>query len=532
MLPMLSYPPRELWPEKIYDLPELAYPKALNACYELIDANLALGRGSAPAIYFADSVVTYDQLATDVMKIAGALRQRGVSAGDCVVLRLLNRPHFVAAFLALLRIGAVAVPTGPLLRHREINAIIESAEPMLVISETDLWDELGRMDRSSMSYVNIQELRDGPPLRECTPTAQDTLAVLLYTSGSTGAPKGCMHSHADLLAVCDTYARYILQPSPSDRFGGHPTMAFGFGLVSLLLLPLRFGASTVLLDHFTPETMIQTIRDSKVTIAFCVPISLRMMMKQSAELRDELRSLRFVVNSGETLPASVYRAWCASTGIEILDGLGSTEMLYIFISSRAGRSRPGATGETVPGYKALVVDEKTMRPLPDGQPGLLAVKGPTGCRYLNLTDHQQKYVRQGWNIPGDIYIRDSDGFFRYQCRNDDMIICGGINIAGLEIESVLLEHPSVLEAAVVASPDELHGMVPKAFVVVHTLHQASDNLKKELQDFVREELARYKYPRKIEFVAELPKTSTGKIRRTELRRAEFQNDGRDRENPA
>jgi 2-aminobenzoate-CoA ligase len=518
---MLSYPPRELWPEKIYDLPELAYPKSLNACYELIDANLALGRGSAPAIYFADSVVTYDQLATDVMKIAGALRQRGVSAGDCVVLRLLNRPHFVAAFLALLRIGAVAVPTGPLLRHREINAIIESAQPMLVISETDLWDELGRVSRSSMSYVNIQELRDGPPLRECTPTAQDTLAVLLYTSGSTGAPKGCMHSHVDLLAVCDAYARHILQPSPADRFGGHPTMAFGYGLVSLLLLPLRFGASTVLLDRFTPEMMIQSIRNNKVTIAFCVPASVRRMMKQSTELPAELRSLRFVVSSGETLPAAVYREWLASTGIEILDGFGSTEMLYIFISSRAGRSRPGATGETVPGYKALVVDEKTMQPVSDGQPGLLAVKGPTGCRYLNQTDNQQKYVRQGWNIPGDIYIRDSDGFFRYQGRNDDMIICGGINIAGLEIESVLLEHPSVLEAAVVASPDEMHGMVPKAFVVVHDQRQASDHLKKELQDFVRQELAPYKYPRKIEFVPELPKTSTGKIRRTELRRAEF-----------
>src|SRR5215475_9107268 len=416
---MLSYPPRELWPEKIYDLPELAYPNTLNACHELLDANLALGRGSAPAIYFADSVITYNQLANEVMKVAGALRQRGISPGDCVVIRLLNRPHFVTAFLALIRIGAVAVPTAPLLRHREISAIIDSADPMLVISETDLWDELERMGRSSLSCVNIRELQNGPPLEECTPTAQDDPAVLLYTSGSTGVPKGCMHSHADLLAICDTYGRHILEPSPADRFGGHPTMAFGFGLGALLLLPFRFGASTVLLDHFTPEKMIQSIRNNKVTIAFCVPISLRMMMKQSADLRDELRSLKFVVNSGETLPASVYRTWRASTGIEILD-------------------------------------EKTMQPVPDGQPGLLAVKGPTGCRYLHLKNDQQKYVRQGWNIPGDMYVRDSDGFFHYQCRNDDMIVCGGISIAGLEIESVLLEHPSVLEAAVVASPDELH----------------------------------------------------------------------------
>src|SRR5215470_5056957 len=305
MLPMLSYPSRELWPEKTCDLPELAYPQTLNACYELIDRNLAFGRGAAPAIYFSDSVITYNQLATDVMKLAGALRQRGVSPGDCVVIRLLNRPHFVAVFLALLRIGAVAVPTAPLLRHREINAIIDSADPMLVISETDLWDELGRVGRSSLSCVNIQELQDGPPLRECAPTAQDTPAVLLYTSGSTGVPKGCMHSHADLLAVCDTYARYVLEPSPADRFGGHPTMAFGYGLGALLLLPLRFGASTVLLEHFTPEMMIQSIRNNKVTIAFCVPASLRRMMIQSTDLRNELRSLRFVVSSGETLPASV-----------------------------------------------------------------------------------------------------------------------------------------------------------------------------------------------------------------------------------
>src|SRR5262249_32194132 len=218
-------------------------------------------------------------------------------------------------------------------------------------------------------------------------------------------------------------------------------MACGYGLGALLLLPLRFGASTVLLEHFTPEKMIQSIRNNKVTIAFCVPISLRMMMKESAELRDELRSLRFVVNSGETLPASVYRTWRASTGIEILDGLGSTEMLYIFISSRPSRSRPGATRKTVPSYIAQVVDEKTMQPVPNGQPRLLTVKGPTKCRYLHLKNDQQKYVRQGWNIPGDIYVRDGDGFFRYQCRNDDMIICGGVNIAWLEIENWFVQQP-------------------------------------------------------------------------------------------
>src|SRR6185503_10661174 len=298
----------------------------------------------------------------------------------------------------------------------------------------------------------------------------------------TGVPKGCMHSHADLLATCDSYARYILEPTPADRFGGHPTMAFAYGLGGLLLFPLRFGASTVLLDRFTPEAMIDSIRTNKVTIAFCAPISLRMMLKQqqSPDLKGACSSLRLMISAGETLPSTVYRAWRESTGVEVLDGLGSTEMLHIFISSQRGRSRSGSTGEVVPGYQALVLDEKSMLPVPDGEPGLLAVKGPTGCRYLRMTFRQQSYVRQGWNIPGDVYIRDADGFFHYQCRNDDIIICGGINIAAPEIEGVLLEHPAVLEAAVVGSPDEFHGMVPKAFIVLQSTHRPSEELKKEL----------------------------------------------------
>jgi 2-aminobenzoate-CoA ligase len=299
-------------------------------------------------------------------------------------------------------------------------------------------------------------------------------------------------------------------------------MAFAYGLGGLLLFPLRFGASTVLLDRFTPEGMIESIRKFNVTVAFCAPISLRLMMRQQpTSLKDAFASVRLVISAGETLPASVHRAWREATGVEVLDGLGSSEMLHIFISSRAGDSRPGATGQVVPGYEAIVLDEKTMEPVPDGQPGLLAVKGPTGCRYLRMTNRQQSYVRDGWNVPGDIYIRDSEGFFHYQCRNDDIIICGGINIASSEIESVMLEHPAVFEVAVVASPDDMRGMVPKAFVVLHGSHKPSDALKKELQDFVRGELAPYKFPRKIEFLGELPKTSTGKIQKTDLRRREF-----------
>ncbi len=519
---MLKYPPRKLWPEKVYSLPELAYPDTLNACHELLDRNLDEGRGSSPAIYFKDSVVTYSELHHQVMNIAGALRRRGIQPGDRVVLRLLNRPHFISTLLALLRIGAVAVPTPPLIRAREISGIFESSDPSLLVAETELWEEVEKLDTRSVPSLNVESLCEDAPYRECDPTAKDDLAVLLYTSGSTGVPKGCMHSHADLLAIADSYARYILEPAPADRFGGHPTMAFAYGLGALLVFPLRFGASTVLLDRFTPEAMIESIRDCKVTLTFCSPLSLRLMMKEGMDLKGSLSSLRLAISAGETLPASVYRSWRDLAGVEVLDGLGSTEMLHIFISARRGRSRPGATGEVVPGYEAAVIDEKSMKPVPDGTQGLLAVKGPTGCRYLQSIYPQQNYVRGGWNVPGDVYIRDSEGFFHYQCRNDDIIVCGGINIAGPELEGVLAEHPAVSEVAVVASPDELRGMVPKAFVVVRASYTPSEALKKELQDFVQRELAPYKYPRKLEFVRELPKTSTGKIRRTELRRAEFQ----------
>ncbi|MBI4475249.1 MAG: AMP-binding protein, partial [Acidobacteria bacterium] len=365
---MLSYPPRELWPEKIYSLPELAYPEKLNACEVLLDKNVEAGRGSSPAIFFGGQVITYAELLDEVIWLAGTLEQRGIHRGDRVILRLLNRPHFISIWLALLRLGAVVVATPPLIKAREILAIIDSCKPALLLSEPDLWDEVAKlgsalgghrpplqMETLSVGAVREAQARqraassDGRPIpassRRVRETGRDDLAIISYTSGSTGVPKGCMHSHADLLATTDTYARCVLKPTPDDRFGGHPTMAFVYGLGGLLLFPFRFGASTVLLDRFTPEALVETIHRHKVTIAFCAPTSLRMMMRQGEALRAAVASLRAVVTAGETLPASVYDAWKELTGVEPLDGLGSTEMLHIFISSFPGRSRAGATGE-------------------------------------------------------------------------------------------------------------------------------------------------------------------------------------------
>jgi len=520
-----SYPARELWPERIYTLPELAYPETLNLCHELLDKHVTDGYGSSAAIHFRDSTTSYQQLLDEVARLATVLKKSGIQPMDRVVLRLLNRPHFISIWLALVRIGAVVVATPPPIKVRELNAIVESSQALLLISEQELWEEVEKLNPATVRSIGVQELRDraveAAPSFDIAPTSKDTLAIIGYTSGSTGTPKGCMHAHGDLLSTTDTYARHILRPTRDDRFGGHPTLAFAYGLGGLLLFPMRFGASSVLLDRFTPEALAETIHSKKVTIAFCAPTSLRMMMKNCPDLKSSVASLRCIISAGETLPASVYDSWMKTTDVEVLDGIGTTEVMHIFISNRVGRSRPGATGEVVPGYEARIVDEQTMQTLPDGQLGLLAVRGPTGCRYLNLPDRQRQYVRDGWNLPGDIYSRDAEGFFHYQCRNDDLIICGGNNVAGPEIEGVLLEHPAVAEVAVVASPDELRGMVPKAFIVLRPGVEPGDSLKSEMQQKVQAELASYKCPRKIEFVMELPKTATGKIRRTELRRSEF-----------
>jgi 2-aminobenzoate-CoA ligase len=541
-----SLPPRESWPDLVFSLPEFDYPPTLNVAAALVDTHVDNGRGGDRAVIFEGAALSYRELQRRVNSIGRALVRLGVSPGDRVAMRLPNRPMFVATWLAVQKIGAVGVSTMPMLRARELAYIVNDSGAKVFVCAADFLEELARA-RASFDHA-VAIVATAPPgetaskpdgadasLEELAaaesdalephPTPRDALALIAYTSGSTGVPKGTTHSPTDILASADGYARHILNPQRSDVFGGHPTLAFTFGLGGLLVFPFRFGAATALLDRYTPERLVALVERDRVTILFCAATTYRMLLQDPAlETTHDLRSLRLCVSAGEPLPAAVCEEWQRRTGVTILDGLGSTEMFHIFVSARPGGVRPGATGLAVPGYVAKVVDDH-LNEVPRGTPGLLAVKGPTGCRYWRKPDRQRDYVRGGWNLPGDVYVQDADGYFWYQCRNDDLIICGGYNIAGPEVENVLLEHPAVLETAVVASPDRVRGFIPKAFVVLKPGTSAGEALVTELQEHVKRELAPYKYPREVEFVDALPRTETGKIRRVELRERERQRKG-------
>ena len=532
-------PPRDLWPDLVFTRPEFTYPDTLNAATELLDVHVADGRGNDPAVLFEDERISYAELQRMTNRIGDALCRLGVVPGNRVALRLPNRPAFVAAWLAIQKIGAVGVATMPMLRARELSYIVNDCGATVFLCAGDLLDELIHAQSAFDHPVIVIGARPGSPTASVHhwlddlmagatdhldpyATRRGDLALIAYTSGSTGVPKGTTHSPTDILAAADGYARSVLRPTRADVFGGHPTLAFTFGLGGLLVFPLRAGAATVLMDTFSPALLLDAIARHRVTLLFCAATTYRILLQDpNLETAYDLSSLRLCVSAGETLPATVFEEWHRRTGVEILDGLGSTEMFHVFISARPGSVRPGATGTPVPGYEAKVVDD-LFNEVPRGTPGLLAVKGPTGCRYWRKPERQREYVRHGWNVTGDVYIRDEDGYFWYQCRNDDLIICGGYNIAGPEVESVLLEHPAVLESAVVASPDQVRGFVPKAFVVLKPTAQPSAELVAALQAHVKRELAPYKYPREIEFLSELPRTETGKIRRVELRERERQ----------
>lgn len=520
-------PESSLWPELRFDLPELRYPDRLNCAVSLLDEVIDTFGPDRTCLRTIDAEWSYGQLRDTSAQIARLLTERyGIVPGNRVLLRGPNTLWLVAAWFGVLRAGAVAVTTMPLLRTEELRSLIELTEPALAICDHRFRTELDPLGMTTIGYgaedeqdLSAQASRmpaDFTPVH----TAADDVALLAPTSGTTGTPKVTMHFHRDVLANADTFARHILKPRADDLFTGTPPIGFTFGLGGLVVFPLRFGASTLLLEQADPRRLAEIVAEQGVTVLFTAPTAYKAML--AAEQSERLRGLRRCVSAGETLGEPLWREFRARTGIRIIDGIGATEMLHIFVSAAEDDIRPGATGKAVPGFQVTILDEDGQ-PLPDGQAGRLAVKGPTGCRYL--ADHRQtNYVRDGWNITGDIYLRDPDGYFWYQARSDDMIISSGYNIAAPEVEQALLRHPDVADAAVIGVPDEQRGAIVKAFVVLaeHSLAECGqpDPAKaEELQQHVKHAIAPYKYPRRIEFLTELPRTSTGKLQRHLLREA-------------
>jgi 2-aminobenzoate-CoA ligase len=514
-------PARSDWPKRAFSLPELSYPDQLNAAAELLDVHTETGLGDRPALYFEDRVLTFAQLRDQVDALGRGLLALGVEKGDRVLLRLNNSPELTVSWLASLKVGAVVVATLPLLRLRELEAVTEDCHPRVMITSPDLTGglepALSAFERVLISGDSLASLvRDHRGPLEPAPTRRSDVALIAYTSGSTGIPKGCAHFHEDVLAIADTYARHILKPTPEDVFSGHPTMAFTYGLGGLLIFPYRFGASAVLSGRFSPEEMLAVLDRYGATISFCGPTAYHLMLNASTEQR--LDRLRLSASGGEPLAPVVFNAWKERFGVEIVEGIGATEMLHNFLSNRSGQARPGSCGGPVPGYEVRVVDADDNEVAP-GVAGLLAVAGPTGCRYWNRPELQRTYVRAGWNYPGDIFVRDEDGYFWHQCRTDDLISSAGYKIAPPQVEKALLEHPAVAEAAVVGCPDSIRGQRVKAFLVLREPYHPTSSLSEEIQLFVKEKIAPYKSPKDVEFVDQLPRTGTGKVQRFKLRRS-------------
>jgi len=521
-----NLPPETQWPDFVFSLPELQYPERFNCVTELVDRWVAAGRGGEPCLLSIAENLSYAELAERVNRIANVLtRDLRLVPGDRVLLRAPNNPMMVAAYLAVIKAGGVVVATMPLLRAKEIGYPLAKAKIRFALCDARLAEEMEKAKAAAPALERVvywgrgsdtlDKMMDEPGYEAFTAcdTARDDVCLIGFTSGTTGEPKGTMHFHRDILATCDTYGRHVLRPTASDRFIGSPPIAFTFGLGGLVLFPLRVGASSVLLERATPDDVVTAIALWQPTIVFTAPTAYRAMLAKVGQ--HDISSLRKCVSAGETLPKATFDAWQAATGLKIMDGIGATEMLHIFIGSPEGDLRPGATGRVVSGYEAKVIDE-SGREVKPGTIGRLAVRGPTGCRYL-ADERQRKYVENGWNITGDTYVMDDDGFFWYQARSDDMIISSGYNIAGPEVEAALLEHPAVAECGVVSAPDAERGQIVKAYVVLHAGQTGDASLTRTLQEHVKATIAPYKYPRAIEYVTTLPRTETGKLQRFALR---------------
>jgi 2-aminobenzoate-CoA ligase len=525
-----SLPPQELWPEFRFDLADVQYPERLNCAVELLDRVIAEHGPHRPCLRSPDGTVwTYGDLLVRANQVANALvADHGLQPGNRVLLRGPNNLWLAAAWFGVLKAGGVVVPTMPLLRPTELATMGEIVQVTLAVCDARFVDDLAAAGIKDLTIIEYggdtaddltRTSARHPETFDDVDTSADDVSMLAFTSGTTGRPKATMHFHRDVLANADTFGRHVLRATADDVFIGTPPIAFTFGLGGLIVFPLRIGASSLLVERSTPDELAELIAEHDVTICFTAPTAYRAMI--SSGNVDKLRSLRRAVSAGEHLPASTWTAFREATGVELIDGIGSTEMLHIFISAADADIRPGSTGRPVPGYRARIIDADG-RDAADGTPGRLAVQGPTGCRYL-ADERQTAYVQNGWNVTGDTFIRDQDGYFWFQARSDDMVVSSGYNISGPEVEEAILTHPDVLESAVIAVPDDARGSVVKAFVVLKaglqsvSTDEARTTKARQIQDHVKGVIAPYKYPRQIEFIAALPRTSSGKVQRFRLR---------------
>ena len=528
-----NLPPRDLWPDMDYGaVPDLAaYPPQINVARDLLDLHVNAGFGGRPALHFGDDTWSYAALQARANQIAHVLvADLGVVPGNRVLLRAPNNPMLVAAWFGVLKAGGICVTTMPMLRSGELVPLINKAQVSHALCDIALADELNvaRAETPGLHTV-VHFSADGrgdtalesamaakSDNFETVDTAADDVALIAFTSGTTGGSKGTIHFHRDVLAIADLFPKHVISITRDDVFAGSPPLAFTFGLGALVVFPMRYGASSVMVERFGADTMLETIARHRCTGVYTAPTAYRAMLAKVGD--HDLSSLKVCVSAGEHLPRATWEAWKAATGISLVDGLGATELLHIFVSASGDAIRPGATGKAIPGFEARLIDAEGA-PLPPGNEGRLAVRGPTGCRYLADAERQKGYVLDGWNLTGDVYRQDDDGYLHYVARADDMIISAGYNIAGPEVENALLTHPAVLECAAVGVADADRGQIVKAHIVLNDSVVGDATLTKALQDHVKAEIAPYKYPRAVTFVDALPKTQTGKVQRFKLRDA-------------
>ena len=551
MIPEEYLPPEEMRPEKVYSIPEVQdYPARLNPARELLDRNVEEGRGGKPALLFQDRVITYGALAEQANRLGNVLASHGVEEEDRVVILSPNQPLSLVANFAALKLGAVPVPASPLLSPPEVSWVINNSEARALLVHTAMLPlvEKARPEFSSEPVVlglappsdelSKADVESVLPLMEKADAAleavlreKDRVGILLYTSGTTGKPKGVVHLVEEILAVADTFGHYGWKLRDDDVVFSPAPLAFAAGYGAMAIIPFRFGAAVSIMPRFEPEAAFETVQQHHATVLTILPTSYRKMLQvEGAEKRFDLSSVRMCTGGGEALTAETYGQWLDRFGLEIFEGFGTTEMFYVFVSvAVTEKAKPGSIGTPVPGYEVKVVSEEGNEVGP-GEIGRMVAKGPTGTLYWRpqeengrlMESQRHAVVGKGWNVVGDYLYGDEDGYFWFVSREDDLIKSSGYRIGPEEIEMVILKHPAVADAGVIGVPDPVRGQNTKAFVVLTEGYAPSGELKQEIIDFCRNDIAVYKLPREVEFVETLPRTVTGKLLRRVLRTGEQQ----------